>query len=1117
MAIRQTEMFDRVQDQVEAASRTGGVTQVAKDPTKDRVQVAGIGDAFIKSFIKSYAKTIKPTVKETPKGADKEVAGNVPTPRQERILEVEQEQQVIKANEEAAKKGEPVDLEQVDRKDYQKTQKFFAEKLVEKGLLSQERFDILENNNFKIETKQQKAEKFEAKQKEEKIFTEARKAVKDDMEGYDPQKPYKPSIDTLQKASSLEKEFSIQEALNVDKDGIQVNFDFVQGADDVFKVKNALTKIYADEIDKVKRGVQSEKDTIYNAHKLLGKGKSEADQLQAELGMQKEMFDKKFSDLKDYEMVALRMVLERSTKRLYDTLQEIKTYRTNNDGPIPPELAIKFHKQFIITGALQVKKLAEAAEAGRKLRSFRIPVGASNNPDFMKKVLRDAKESAGDDKYTIKLMNKLDEAAQSGGNAAMNKLTRLGQGYKSWINRIYVNGLLSGPKTLAKNILGTPVYALYQLPRDIIAAGIFSPLERGVRNVAGRQSSEYGVSFNEISTSIYGMVMGIRNALAAGGAARKSGVGYGPQRVDGDAYGSSPVGDDTLSRFYGAIGKFIDLPSTGLLITDEFMKAATENSALYKRSMEAFNDALHQGKSEKDAIADAMEIHLDPRASADYTEEIANTYTLTSDPGFIGQVTNKFQSTIAGRFLVPFARVPTNSVFRTMENTPLGIASQKTRDALFRRGSRERQKALASITYGSAVMMGIASLALEGRITGGYPSSSVERRKLPNNWQPYSMVFRGEGFPVDADGDELPMYDENGLPNGPLNYVSYAGLEPVGAVIGIAAQYIELGRRNNDPEFQGVWNKFASKTVLSVADYFMELPMLQGIQQVFKSFEYEDMSYLTDGILKNMIPYSSLIRAGSTLIDPESERYSPEVKVYTLQDPEAQQNTKLVGTPKGNNFFIDMMNRYEDLAFQNTKKLGKAAYEKTGLSLPDDGEVSPMEENFAPIYNVYGEKKTRGVSFGVNPVEALRNVTLPFEIKRGKALKDYEREAINLDMPLTEGKRKYKNIPLSRSLQAHWTNVSKNIAVGLPDEFKGIRGYKNRSFTFREALDELLNLPAYQKGNNTKKRNMFKSIEDFYYEEGMAIIRTNVQGYEEPAELILLNEAILDKQFLNTD
>ena len=46
---------------------------------------------------------------------------------------------------------------------------------------------------------------------------------------------------------------------------------------------------------------------------------------------------------------------------------------------------------------------------------------------------------------------------------------------------------------------------------------------------------------------------------------------------------------------------------------------------------------------------------------------------------------------------------------------------------------------------------------------------------------------------------------------------------------------------------------------------------------------------------------------------------------------------------------------------------------------------------------------------------------------------------------------------------------------------------------------------------------MFKSIEDFYYEEGMAIIRTNVQGYEEPEELILLNEAILDKQFLNTD
>jgi len=236
-----------------------------------------------------------------------------------------------------------------------------------------------------------------------------------------------------------------------------------------------------------------------------------------------------------------------------------------------------------------------------------------------------------------------------------------------------------------------------------------------------------------------------------------------------------------------------------------------------------------------------------------------------------------------------------------------------------------------------------------------------------------------------------------------------------------------------------------------------------------------------------------------------------------LQDPEAQQNTKLVGTPKGSNFFIDIMNRYEDLAFQNTKKLGKAAYEKTGLSLPDDGEVSPMEENFAPIYNVYGEKKSRGVPFGVNPLEAARNVSLPFEIKRGRALKDYEKEAINLDMPLTEGRRKYKTISLSKSLQAHWTNVSKNIAVGLPDEFKGISGYRFQSFTFREALAEVIKLPAYQFGNNTTKRNIFKEIENFYYEEGMAIIRTNVEGFEKPEELRLLNEAILNKQMLNTD
>ena len=59
---------------------------------------------------------------------------------------------------------------------------------------------------------------------------------------------------------------------------------------------------------------------------------------------------------------------------------------------------------------------------------------------------------------------------------------------------------------------------------------------------------------------------------------------------------------------------------------------------------------------------------------------------------------------------------------------------------------------------------------------------------LPPGWQPYSLVFRAEDFPTDDDGDPLPMYNEKtGLPNGKLLYVSYQGLEPVSAFLGIAA------------------------------------------------------------------------------------------------------------------------------------------------------------------------------------------------------------------------------------------------------------------------------------------------------------------------------------------
>ena len=82
-------------------------------------------------------------------------------------------------------------------------------------------------------------------------------------------------------------------------------------------------------------------------------------------------------------------------------------------------------------------------------------------------------------------------------------------------------------------------------------------------------------------------------------------------------------------------------------------------------------------------------------------------------------------------------------------------------------------------------MATVANYAGQGHITGGIPMSNSgyvdkkKRAKLPPGWQPYSFVFRGEGFPVDENGEPLPLFDKYHNPNGPLNYYSYSRSWPI--------------------------------------------------------------------------------------------------------------------------------------------------------------------------------------------------------------------------------------------------------------------------------------------------------------------------------------------------
>jgi hypothetical protein len=232
---------------------------------------------------------------------------------------------------------------------------------------------------------------------------------------------------------------------------------------------------------------------------------------------------------------------------------------------------------------------------------------------------------------------------------------------------------------------------------------------------------------------------------------------------------------------------------------------------------------------------------LDPRSVREDLDLKARYDTLTSDLGTFGKMANALQQTAFGRFILPFATAPTNDVLRTTEF--MGINPQAWADMAGQNGPRAQQMAwVASLSAG---LRWPSWLSTQQRPSHRRHAVRPKLRDaLPPGWQPYSMVFRGEGFPTDEDGDPLPLYDIYGRPNGPLTYVSYAGYGPLTSVIGITADATQRMTMTRDPEQR---NNIAAAALMATVDYYKELPMLQGMSDVVAALEYGSIEQLLRG------------------------------------------------------------------------------------------------------------------------------------------------------------------------------------------------------------------------------------------------------------------------------
>ena len=632
------------------------------------------------------------------------------------------------------------------------------------------------------------------------------------------------------------------------------------------------------------------------------------------------------------EVYKAMQLLEASAKEIDVLMKKVA------DGNATDMEQLQLRQQMTLHGLISKGVKGIQTNTARALAIMRVPRDASN----VDAIRRTLEETGG----ANSLQSLADHYITLNNQAAKNKMldkTVTSHLVDIWLGT-WINGLLSGPATHAKNILSATLFGAYQTPERLLAAVYGKVLPKGMRSQFSKtpiikvdetstlynpNSFEETIEFEEF----VGDFFALKDAVLFGGrqSAKTFKSGNAPTiNTKLELMGNPNIGDNikSLADRFGLdtsektfLAKGIDLYSTvvqvpgrALLTEDEFFRSTYYKLALNRLSIregkKAYRNALARGLSDEDAIKimdeTVQDIFNDPpdEVNKAATDEAEYTIFVNKVPGIFGKMENIFRNPIV-KTIVPFFRVPTNIGLATIERTPFAPLTSRFRDD-FKYGGARRDLALAKMSLGTLAIVTLASYSAEGKLTGRGPTRKANQEALKRmGWQPYSIVYDYDATDKSNSNAIKKLIDKGfavSIGKGDLKgkvYISYAGLEPVGAMIAMASDYAEYAK----------WHDTSSAFTVNVAgvdydiesmflgagygvyQYMSEQPMLQGwkdISDVISGDKYETLQDRINGLIKQF---------GSVAIG---------------------------GSPAGAlNSLIASIERYTDPTIKNTKQTGK--------------------------------------------------------------------------------------------------------------------------------------------------------------------------------------------------
>lgn len=514
-------------------------------------------------------------------------------------------------------------------------------------------------------------------------------------------------------------------------------------------------------------------------------------------------------------------------------------------------------------------RLGAGSEAGRALNSHKLAADLAETPlvDFNANLVKEAKqdlvrkslEAAGgsenvkDIAKTIKAIN--DMAPEDVLKALRNAPKTSGfQKFKSALESVAINGMISSPKTTAANFISNTLTTFTSNMVDLLTVGVGF-----VRRSADRLQIE------DVTAQLRGQFGGFFEGVSAAGQAMRTGRG-GPANVIKNELATQmdSISADALGipvhqgMAYKVIGKIADM--TGMAVGLPSRMNATADAF--------WGTILYRGKINQEATIAARKLGLKGAEAQKFIENRVknvtvemhesaqafakdNTFSSALVKGsFARSVEEAIDKVPMGKVVVPFFNTSANIIDYGFKHSPLAVLSTPIRRQIIA-GGIEGDRAIARVMIGTFFTGAAAYMAAEGMLTG--PDT--------RNWK-VRQALEESGLGWQADSIKLGD-----------SYVKIDRIDPFSSVLRLGAVMSNLRSYLS----AGEYGELATIAGGAVIDFMTPEMLVDGYSRLFEAYNEAARYSETDKakaaaifseISARLVPYSALQRDIKNLVDP---------------------------------------------------------------------------------------------------------------------------------------------------------------------------------------------------------------------------------------------------------